>query len=196
MRRLIPFALTLIICGEFTPIIVLALGNAITPFTCRIPRQVEKARAKRVDVKRDALTAHQAAATGSLTPFAAGSGQELDLLANCYADLDWVQAASVEEVLRACAVFNLSKSRVRHPMLGSVVYRPRLRKYAEYLRLDDQLIREGGGVKAMEASEVRIAVDERGGVDIGEGKDGWQLERDERRWLEQWLERRRRFLVQ
>lgn len=190
MRRLIPFAFTLIICGEFTPLIVLALGNVITPYTCRIPKQIEKNRAKRVEVKRDALSAHQAAATGSLTPLAVGSEQELDILANCYGDLGWAHTASAEEILRACAVFGLSKSHARHPLLASVIYRPRLQRYAEYLSLDDQLIREGGGVKTMEASEVRMAVGERGGVDVGDGKDGWELERTQRRWLERWLERR------
>lgn len=189
MRRLIPFGITFIVCGELTPIIVLVLGNAITPYTCRIPRQIEKSRGQRVDAKRAALTAHQAAATGSLTPFAVGSDQELDLLAN-YADLRWAETASVEEILRACAVLGLAKSYSRHPLLGSVMYRPRLRKYAEYLSIDDQLIRDGGGVKTMEASEVRIAVTERGGVDIGDGKVGWEAERQQRRWLERWLERR------
>ena len=190
MRRLIPFGLTFIICGELTPFIVLALGNAITPYTCRIPRQVEKARAKKMDVKRAALVAHQVATTGSLTPFGAGSDQELDLLADCYADLDWAQTASVEEILRACVALGLSKSYNRHPFLASVIYRPRLRRYAEYLSVDDQLIRSGGGVKAMEASEVTIAVEERGGVDIRDGNVGWKAEREERRWLEQWLQRR------
>ncbi|RJE26678.1 hypothetical protein PHISCL_01002 [Aspergillus sclerotialis] len=190
MRRLIPFGLTFIICGELTPFIVLALGNAITPYTCRIPRQIEKARAKRMDVKRAALVAHQVATTGSLTPFAAGSDQELDLLASCYADLDWAKSASVEEILHACAVLGLTKSYNRHPLLASVIYRPRLQRYAEYLSVDDQLIRDGGGVKTMEASEVRIAVEERGGVDIRDGNVGWKAEREERRWLEQWLQRR------
>lgn len=145
---------------------------------------------KKVNTKRDALSAHQVAATGSLTPLAASSEQELDLLADCYASSGWAHTAPAEEVLRACAVFNLSKSHMRYPVLGSVVYRPRLRKYVEYLSVDDQLIRESGGVKTMEASEVRIAVDERGGADVGDGKDGWESERAQRRWLERWLERR------
>lgn len=189
VRRIIPFTLTLIICGEFTPILVLFLGNAITPFTCRIPRQVAKEGAQRSTRKAAALLAHQVAASGSLVPFAVGSEQELDLLAGCYADVGWAEKASAAEVLRACAVLGLARSHEQSVWFGGV-YRRRLRRYAEYLALDDGLIREGGGVKYMEADEVRIAVLERGGVDAGNGRPDWEGEREQRRWLERWLQRR------
>lgn len=42
IRKLIPFGLILAICGEFTPLVVLALGSAVVPSTCRIPKQVIK----------------------------------------------------------------------------------------------------------------------------------------------------------
>lgn len=97
-------------------------------------------------------------------------------------------------VVRACAVFGLAKRvDLKGPLawvMGSV-YRRRLREYVEYLGLDDELIREGGGVTRMEGREVRIAVEERGGdIGGGEGKDEWEEEREERRWLERWLQRR------
>jgi len=41
VRRLPLFALLLLVCGEFTPFIVLALPS-IVPYTCRIPKQAEK----------------------------------------------------------------------------------------------------------------------------------------------------------
>ncbi|KAK7736626.1 hypothetical protein SLS53_006829 [Cytospora paraplurivora] len=43
VRRLPVFALVLLVCGEFTPLIVLALPRVV-PITCRIPQQVEKLR--------------------------------------------------------------------------------------------------------------------------------------------------------
>ncbi|KAK3941351.1 hypothetical protein QBC46DRAFT_311823 [Diplogelasinospora grovesii] len=41
VRRLPVFALLLLICGEFTPLVVLAVPS-IVPFTCRIPAQVNR----------------------------------------------------------------------------------------------------------------------------------------------------------
>ena len=40
IRKLIPFGLIFLICGEFTPLVVLALGSAVVPSTCQIPKQV------------------------------------------------------------------------------------------------------------------------------------------------------------
>ena len=40
--KLLPFGLVLLICGEFTPLVVLLLGNRVTPYTCRIPSQQRK----------------------------------------------------------------------------------------------------------------------------------------------------------
>ncbi|PLB51720.1 hypothetical protein P170DRAFT_433588 [Aspergillus steynii IBT 23096] len=190
IRRMIPFTLMLIVCGEFTPLIVLALGSAVTPFTCRVPRQLEKDRTQSIARKRAALTAHEVARSGSMSPVAAGSEPELDLLARAYTRPAWIESASAEEILRACATLGLVKSHTRSTALVSLLYRARLQRYAEYLDLDDRLIRRCGGVTAMEAAEVRIAVDERGGVGLAEGSEGWDVEREERRWLERWLERR------
>ncbi|KAL2009215.1 hypothetical protein VTN00DRAFT_7409 [Thermoascus crustaceus] len=195
MRRLIPFALILLICGEMTPLVVLALGNAITPYTCRVPKQISKDRLSRAERRHAALAAHQAA-LGSVTPIPPGSDTEMDLLAGQYADINLVRSSSpgslsAEQVLRACAVFGLARSHLQPSFLVPLLYRPRLRRWAEYLDLDDRLIVRGGGVGAMSADEVRIAVDERGGVGVAAGMgDGWGAEREERRWLERWLARR------
>lgn len=199
MRRLIPFAFILLICGEMTPLVVLALGNAITPYTCRVPKQISKDRLTRLERKHAALAAHQAA-LGSVTRIPPGSDQEMDLLAGQYADINLVEKSkssspgsslSAEQILRACAVFGLARSHLLPSFLVPVLYRPRLRRWAEYLDLDDRLIVRGGGVGAMSADEVRIAVDERGGVGVAAGMgDGWGAEREERRWLERWLARR------
>lgn len=44
------FALLLVVCGELTPLVVVAVPG-LTPLTCRIPRQVESAR-RRVEERR------------------------------------------------------------------------------------------------------------------------------------------------
>ncbi|EYE96270.1 uncharacterized protein EURHEDRAFT_411424 [Aspergillus ruber CBS 135680] len=194
VRRMIPFTLMLIVCGEFTPVIVLALGSAVVPYTCRVPKQLTKDRTQKASRKRAALVAHYVQSTGSVS-YTPDTGKELDLLAQ-YISLEWIDSASPEEVLRACAVFGLVKTHTRPSTLVSLIYRARLRRFAEYLAVDDGLIMHGGGVSAMEGVEVRIAVEERGGVEIvmretGEDEsEEWEGEREQRRWLEGWLERR------
>lgn len=39
LKKLLPFGLVLAICGEFTPLVVLALGSGVVPGTCVIPKQ-------------------------------------------------------------------------------------------------------------------------------------------------------------
>lgn len=122
---------------------------------------------------------------------AAGSVEEMRWLADQFATYEFATTASPEQVLRACAVFGLAKTHDRPSFLVPLVYRPRLVRWAEYLELDDRLIVNGGGVRAMSAAEVRIAVDERGGVNIGSGEGLGGSEKEERRWLSEWLVRRK-----
>lgn len=201
IRRMIPFTLMLIICGELTPLVVLVIGSAVVPATCRVPKQVAKDRAQKAARKRAALVAQHVQDTGSVSlprqqsenkEAGAEYGADLDLLATRYADPVWIEEqAAGEEVLRACAVLGLVRTHARPAVLGSVVYRARLRRFAEYLAMDDGLIRRAGGVSAMETVEVRMAVEERGGVELVHGvEEGWEAEREQRRWLEGWLERR------
>ncbi|RAH43326.1 uncharacterized protein BO95DRAFT_445111 [Aspergillus brunneoviolaceus CBS 621.78] len=184
IRRMIPFTLLLIVCGEFTPLVVLALGNAVTPRTCRVPRQLEKERAKRVQRKKVALLLDR----GTVTAPEVGSEKEMK-------SVRWLMGVSGDgdrdAVARACTVFGLARSHDRLTWPVLLVYRRRLERYLNYLEVDDELIRRSGGVQAMEAAEVRIAVEERGGVGVGSrgnGRNGWEVEREERRWLEKWLQ--------
>ncbi|KAL4894323.1 hypothetical protein BDV59DRAFT_16967 [Aspergillus ambiguus] len=191
LRRLIPFSLLLVICGELTPLVILVLGNAVTPFTCRVPGQIAKHRRRRAGIVRAVLAQH----TGRVVARnPSGAERDLDVLRG-FARPDWVERASREEVLRACAVFGLTGERGPWAVgpLVEAVYRPRLRRYVQYLAVDDGLIRGAGGVAAMEGAEVRIAVEERGGVGVVEGaegvEEGWEAERVERRWLERWVQK-------
>ncbi|KAJ5555495.1 hypothetical protein N7461_003965 [Penicillium sp. DV-2018c] len=191
VRRMIPFTMILIVCGEFTPLIVPIFGSAITPATCRVPAQVEKERVAATNRKSAALDAHIASLEEkNLALLKADAVEQLRLLARCFADPAWVAGADPASVLRACAVFGLVKrhDKTAGSLLASVIYRPRLARFVEYLAIDDGMIRVGGGVSAMNATEVRAAVEERGGVDVSSGtQDRKQAERLERRWLEQWL---------
>ncbi|KAL9624511.1 MAG: hypothetical protein Q9160_001175 [Pyrenula sp. 1 TL-2023] len=39
-RKMLPFGLILLICGEFTPLVLLAIGSSFIPDSCKIPSQV------------------------------------------------------------------------------------------------------------------------------------------------------------
>ncbi|EED14128.1 conserved hypothetical protein [Talaromyces stipitatus ATCC 10500] len=168
VHRIIPFGLLLLICGEFTPLIVVAIGDAVTPYTCRVPKQIEKTRAKRLQLKKAAFAAVQGG-LGSMKPVPTGSAEEMTWLAEQFGSIEFVTRASAEQVIRAS----------------------RLRKWNEYLALDDGLIVKGGGVGALSAREIRLAIDERGGVGVGADARSEEVrEKEERKWLIEWLKRR------
>lgn len=39
IRKLLPFGLVFVVCGEFTPLVIVALGSSVVPGTCVIPKQ-------------------------------------------------------------------------------------------------------------------------------------------------------------
>lgn len=156
-----------------------------------MPSQVEKERVAATARKLAALDVFVAGDKDrSVHLLKAGGAEQLALLAGRFADPVWVADAGSADVLRASAVFGLVKrhDKTAGESLAGLIYRPRLAQYAEYLAIDDGMIRMGGGVKAMNATEVRIAVEERGGVDVSSGtQDRKRVEELEKRWLEQWL---------
>ncbi|KAL5334179.1 hypothetical protein BJX70DRAFT_29798 [Aspergillus crustosus] len=189
VRRMIPFSLVLIVCGELTPLAVLLLGNSITPYTCRVPKQIEKYRGQRTYSKRAALSAYLASSEGSISPPEPGSKEELEILVK-FTNKDWIEKeAGVQEVIQACVAFGLVKSLNGFASVRHRSYRKKLSSFAEYLELDDRLIKKGGGVSALEADELRLAIDERAGYGLPT-EQSWEAERAQRRWLEKWLERK------
>lgn len=188
---MIPFTLILIICGEFTPLILPFFGSAVTPATCRAPSQESKERVLASKRKRAALDSQMVALDDEpgqrLGRARADTDREIYLLAlkmgmpfsfiqykqemkhkSFYPSVPDSPTSSAENVLRACAVFGLVKSHDRFlgSLLVPLLYRRRLRNYLAYLATDDALIFRAGGVDALSPEEVRIAVDERGGGDI------------------------------
>lgn len=191
MRRLIPFTLILVVCGEFTPLILPIFGGAITPATCRVPSQRQKER-DRASARKSGAFQAQARADRVMTSPVPGSVEEKELLMR-YADAEWVGQSDAAGVLRACASFGLVKRHdaVGGALLSSLVYRPRLRKHLQYLAVDEALMRRAGGVEKLSAEEVRIALDERGAGDVAAGAPSRaKAEVLERTWLKSWLELR------
>lgn len=199
IRRMIPFTLILIVCGEFTPLVIPIFGSAITPATCRVPSQIAKERDTASKRKYAALLAHAwtksrsdlKLASAVQGPVSVGGKDEMGLLEE-FANPLWAANADPAAVLRACAAFGLVKrhDRFAGQALVGLVYRTRLRRYAEYLAIDDGMIRAGGGVAALSPAEVRIALDERGAGDVAGVWNGERATMVERKWLEKWLDLR------
>ena len=191
MRRLIPFCVLLVICGEMTPLVVLVFGNTITPATCRVPAQIAKHRAQRSQRKHDAMMAYRASTIGAVTVPRPGSDEEMELLADRFANPRWNGIANVRDLLCGCSVLDLVQSHHEYHRLFAWVLRRELRRFSSYLMVDDALILRDGGVAAMHADEVRLAVVQRGAGDMTLGKEvGWEAEFEERRWLDRWIQRR------
>jgi hypothetical protein len=112
-------------------------------------------------------------------------------LAENFANMDFAASASAEQVLQGCAALGLARTHQQPSFLVPLLYRPRLKQWAQYLDVDDRLIVRGGGPEALLAEELRIAVEDRGGVGVGAGKNGLEAEREQKRWLERWLARRK-----
>lgn len=159
VKKLPLFGLIIAICGEFTPLVVLATGKAVVPRTCQIPSQVEK--------HDHAVLQHQRQFYHT---------QDLEM------PPDWVlyaTSAAVKHNMTPQAVMHLSVALglvreerrwvIMSGYIGNLAmklwYRPRLADRLAYLELDDQLLRSSLGRSAagsLSTEELKIAANERG----------------------------------
>jgi hypothetical protein len=166
VKRVPVFALVLLVCGEFTPLVVIAL-TGVVPWTCRIPKQVATDRRK--------LEQRRAISFRNLT---AQPPKEKG-----------VDGLERMQLLHISWSLGLSSSAWdwlggQLPGLPTALLRRKVGRRVQYLELDDGLIERCGGVAKMETEEVRMALVERG-VDVLEKVDG-QL----RAALEAWFRSR------
>ncbi|KAL4792287.1 hypothetical protein BDV19DRAFT_256424 [Aspergillus venezuelensis] len=187
VRRMIPFTLILVVFGEFTPLLVLWLGNAITPFTCRIPKQLNDYREARMKRTAPIMKSFEEmfADRGRKETLEFGSRNQMQMLRSLTRDASPVKDYD-SHCMEACVLFGLAKT-TNFESLAGPYYRQKLRKYIEYLLLDDKLINEGGGVWALNDEEVRIAVEERGGFGFPDWLSEHEADAVRREWLMWWL---------
>ena len=128
LGKLIPFCLIFLVCGEFTPLVVAALGSAVVPSTCRIPKQVTKDHikslkrvAKAVDVGVDLFKEN--------APFPVTEAEAL-----------------------VGYVWGLMPSPRPLPLIHSL-FRPRVVRRADELLCDAILVRREGGIANLSAPE-------------------------------------------
>lgn len=130
LKKLIPFGLVLAICGEFTPLVILALGTVVVPYTCRIPKQVKKDLQKALSRIENIERLRPGKTAVGTTP-ALGYIHGLDPFGLC-----------VRET----------------PLLGPLVQRlwlaPRLKQHMDNIISDARLIHHEGGAARLEPEEL------------------------------------------
>lgn len=152
IRRVPLFALMFVVCGEFTPLVVLALPGVV-PLTCRIPRQIEKLR-RATEARRQAssrrMQEHIRQKNG---PGETGVGEgsvpsRAEVTAHIARSLNLISPLWDRLLLPDSAVALLASRRVR--------------AHVAYLLRDGHLLSQAGGVPALEDEEVALACEDRG----------------------------------
>ncbi|KAH8880385.1 hypothetical protein GQ53DRAFT_755208 [Thozetella sp. PMI_491] len=143
LRCLPIFGVLLLICGEFTPFVVL-LVPSLVPFTCRIPAQIAKIQ-RTTEARRQQSFADLSALTNGSEGGAAALSQRV----------------KDGHAARSLGLVGAFWDRIG-PWAPAWLSRRRVRARLSFLALDDELLLKAGGVPALEDSEVRLACAERG----------------------------------
>lgn len=153
IRRLPLFAVILVVCGEFTPFVVI-LAPQVAPFTCRIPQQTEKLRKwteERRRIAREEVQSVERESTEAKMPLQA---RILGLTSGLWDRVGWVPT-------------RLATWRVQ--------------KWLRFIVKDDEMLVKGGGVEALEGDEVVLACMDRGINTVG--RDVEELRKVLGKWL-------------
>ncbi|KAB5542683.1 hypothetical protein GE09DRAFT_1191963 [Coniochaeta sp. 2T2.1] len=190
LRRLPLFAVLLLICGEFTPFVVLLLPQ-IVPFTCRIPAQVRKLRSQ-------AEERRAAARQEGRWRRESGMGA-VDYTSRGEKTAQLVEEVETPIVARILGLVGQGWDRIG--WVPSGLARRRVEGRWEFLLRDDEMIREDrDGVAGLVGEEVELACLDRGidtvGHEVGELRrvlDRWLVltgevaGKEERRRRMEWL---------
>ncbi|KAH8593931.1 hypothetical protein B0O99DRAFT_626449 [Bisporella sp. PMI_857] len=165
IRRVPVFGIVFMICGEFTPLVVLALSNVV-PWTCRIPKQIKGDRQKLEERRKISF-------------------RNLTLPSTAATKIDSLQRV---QLLHISWSLGLS-SRIwdwlfpgKLPGLPTAILKSRVRQQLDYFELDDLLINKAGGAKYMNEGELLMACVERG-IDVL-GRPVEQIRNDLSNWLQ------------
>lgn len=150
LKKLPIFALVFLICGEFTPLVVVFM-TGVVPFTCKLPTQLDDDRQK--------LEKRRAISFRNLTEIPEKGHADVALL-------NRMQLLHISWSLGLCSsAWDWLGGQL--PGLWTGALRKRLRQRLMYLNLDDRLIWRYGGVKKMDLEEVKVACVERGLDTVG-----------------------------
>jgi hypothetical protein len=150
VRRLPVFGLLLLICGEFTPFVVLLLPQVV-PFTCRIPKQVRKLRAGAEERSAAARQEGKWRRESGLGTSNGGRGEEAPL----------VEGVELPIVARILGVVGQGWDRIGW-VPGALAKRRVEGRWDFLVRDDDALRRDTDAVGKLEDQEVQLACLDRG----------------------------------
>ncbi|KAB5518716.1 hypothetical protein GE09DRAFT_510373 [Coniochaeta sp. 2T2.1] len=172
LRRLPLFAVLLLICGEFTPFVVLLLPQ-IVPFTCRIPAQVRKLRSQ-------AEERRAAARQEGRWRRESGMGA-VDYTSRGEKTAQLVEEVETPIVARILGLVGQGWDRIG--WVPSGLARRRVEGQWDFLVKDDEMIRrDKDGVRGLVDEEVELACLDRGIDTVG--REVGELRRVLDRWLE------------
>ncbi|CAK7233201.1 hypothetical protein SBRCBS47491_008528 [Sporothrix bragantina] len=165
MRRLPLFGLLLLICGEFTPFVVLVFPHVV-PYTCRIPKQVLQLRTKVEERRQAAFKEYEVAIEATKM---AGSEQPSDTANNLL-------------ISRSLGLVAPFWDRIGLLSAAPGIAHRAVERRLAFLTEDDALLREAGGAAALEPEEVFLASADRGLNVVGQ--DEGRLRKQLVKWLE------------
>jgi hypothetical protein len=156
-KRIPIFVVLLGVFGEYLPLIVI-FCTPLVPYTCRIPKQIRKAREKTEERRSRSFRGDLGAVPSPLRV-----GTTADEVVKEVKDLDEVQIRHIGRSLGLYFNFWETFGSVWPP---NFALRNRVKKRLQYLEIDDALFRRDGGVSQLKGDEeIKIAAEDRG-IDI------------------------------
>lgn len=186
MRRLPPFALVLLVCGEFTPLVVIAMPGLV-PYTCRIPRQIEGLQRKAEERRAASFMRLEEIRESRLGQEGRQSGDEQSIgngAQTTHSKASLTDAEAAAHIARSLNLISPLWDRLGLPdtALTLLSTQRKVRRHVDFLREDDALLVQAGGVDALESEEVVLACVDRAINTLD------QSEKDLRERLRLWLQ--------
>lgn len=163
------FALIWLVCGEFTPLVIVFFTGAV-PRILWIPKQVQNA--------REQAEKRRAQSRTEGIPLFAGPLSRSDMESMP----EETQRSALKSYAQSLDLYPAWWDRWTPTVIPMSLIRRRVYGRLRELEVDDFAIRRDGGVGKLEEEEVRMACEERG-IDIL-GKEEESLRRDLQKWME------------
>lgn len=179
VRRLPLFALLLLVCGEFTPLVVMAMPKLV-PYTCRIPRQVETLQRKAEE--RRAASFHK---LDKIPLLDADIEASLSSSPSSEATASLSDAETAAHIARSLNLISPLWDRLGVPdatLAALLSTQRKVQRHLDFLKEDDALLVQAGGVVALEDEEVVLACVDRAIGTIGRSNE--ELRKEMQSWLQ------------
>ena len=135
LRKLLPFSLIFIVFGEWTPLIIMIFGSAVTPYTCRIPQQQAADLAKAI--KKSSAFERE--------------GDQLGYFSEVRDFNDWIVKRAYQSGLAWSP--RIGRVPVAGPLLARYWYHPRLRQIDLQTTADVVATQREGGASSLSPTE-------------------------------------------